>query len=143
MVGGQPALAQLRSIPQLTWPVRAIGPNWRPPPTEPELQPVPGVLRVHPEGLVFRADDAVDRTTGQPLAAMIPADTVLDAGPLTPGTRLVSSEPAGSWMPRWQRRWRIPGFAIRTTTDGGWGFETPRGASRSSLVNRIYLGKRQ
>lgn len=120
------------------WEVAAIGPGWTPVAGEAELRPVSGRLALHPEGLVFRADDAVDRASGELVVASVPGETVLDAGPLSPGTKLTPTELAGLSMPRPLRRFRCGGFAVRTR-DGDWVFDSPHGVRRAREVSRRYV----
>jgi len=119
------------------WDVAAVGPAWTPLPGEPELWPVEGSLSLHPEGLVFRAGETVDRASGQPVLAVIRAESVLDTGPLTPGSYITPSELAGLWMPRFMRRFRCPGFSVRTR-DGDWIFDCRGGPRRAREVQRRY-----
>ena len=119
------------------WEVAAIGPGWTPVAGEAELWPVEGRLALHSEGLVFRADGTADRATGEPVVGVIPAASVLDSGPLTPGSRITPSELAGLWMPRLLRRLRCPGFSVRTT-EGDWVFDCRRGQQRAREVSRRY-----
>jgi hypothetical protein len=121
------------------WSVAAAGPEWRPPPGETELRPVSGRLELFPDALVFRADDTVDRTTGEPLVAVVPATAVTGAGPLSPGARVTSTELAGQWMARPLRRLRCPGFVV-ATSDGSWLFDCPHGVRRAREVSRRYTG---
>jgi hypothetical protein len=119
------------------WTVSAIAPGWTPVAGESELRPVRGRLTLHPEGFVFRADDAVDRTSGEPVVASVPAEAVLEAGPLSPGSKLTPTMLAGLWMPRPLRRFRCGGFAVRTR-DGAWVFDSPHGVRRARELNRRY-----
>jgi hypothetical protein len=135
---GRPAPAPDGEPPE-TWDVAAIGPGWRPPPGEDELLPVAGRLELFDDAMVFRADDAVDRRTGEPLVAVVAAASVREAGPLSPGTHITPTELAGLWMPRMMRRLRCPGFAVRTS-DGDWAFDCPGGARRAREVSRRYVG---
>jgi hypothetical protein len=125
------------SEPFEQWEVAAIGPGWTPVAGETELWPVEGRLALHPEGLVFRADRTVDRASGEPVVGVIAAASVLDSGPLSPGSRITPSEPAGLWMPRFLRRFRSPGFSVRTR-DGDWVFDCPHGQERAREVSRRY-----
>jgi hypothetical protein len=125
------------SEPLERWEVAAIGPHWTPLTGEEELRPVQGRLALHTEGLVFRADATVNRTSGEPVVGVIPAGSVLDSGPLSPGSRITPSEPAGLWMPRFMRRFRCPGFSVRTR-DGDWVFDCPHGQRRALEVARRY-----
>jgi hypothetical protein len=135
-VSGQaPALPT--SEPFERWEVAAVGPAWTPAPGESELWPVEGSLALHPEGLVFRADETVDRANGERVVAVIPAESVLDSGPLAPGSLVTPSEPAGLWMPRFMRRFRCPGFSVRTR-DGDWVFDSRGGQRRAREVQRRY-----
>jgi hypothetical protein len=129
-----PALA---SEPFEEWEVAAIGPGWTPVAGESELWPVEGRLALHPEGLVFSAEGTVERASGKPLVGVIPAASVLDSGPLSPGSRITPSERAGLWMPRFLRRFRSPGFAVRTR-EGVWVFDCRRGPQRAGEVSRRY-----
>jgi hypothetical protein len=117
--------------------VRAIGPGWTPVAGEAELWPVEGRLALHPECLVFSAEGTVDRASGEPVVAVIPAESVLDSGPLSPGSRITPSELAGLWMPRFLRRLRSPGFSVRTR-EGDWVFDCPHGQQRAREVSRRY-----
>ena len=125
------------SEPLERWEVAAIGPHWTPLPGETELRPVEGRLALHMEALVFRAEDTVSRASGEPVVGVIPAEAVLDSGPLSPGSRMTPSEPAGLWMPRFMRRFRCPGFSVRTR-DGDWVFDCPHGQRRALEVARRY-----
>lgn len=125
------------SEPLEEWQVAAIGPDWAPAPGEAELRPVEGSLSLHREGLFFRAEDAVARGSGEPVSALIPAESVIDAGPLSAGSRVTQSELAGLWMPRPLRRFRTPGFSVRTR-EGAWVFDCPHGQSRAREVTRRY-----
>lgn len=133
---GPPAAAP-DGDPLDAWAVAAVGPDWRPPPGELELAPAEGRLLLYPDALVFRADAVVDRGTGAPLVSVIPAGSVIEAGPLSPGSRLTPSEIAGRWMPRPLRRIRCPGFAVRTTA-GSWAFDCPYGQRRAREVSDRY-----
>jgi hypothetical protein len=133
---GAPA-TQPASEPFAEWKVAAIGPDWTPIAGEDELWPVEGRFSLHPEGLVFRAEGTVDRSSGEPVVAVIPAGSVLDSGPLSPGSRITPSELAGLWMPRYMRRLRSPGFSVRTR-EGDWVFDCPHGAKRADEVSRRY-----
>jgi hypothetical protein len=135
----RPGLDLPHDEPLAEWRVAAIGPDWRPLPGETELLSVPGRLRVHPEGLVFEADDVIDRRTGERVVAVVPAGAVTGAGPLSPGSRMAPSEPAGRWMPGLLRRFRCPGFVVQTA-DGAWVFDCPHGARRADEVSRRYGG---
>ncbi|HMJ95544.1 MAG TPA: hypothetical protein VK486_06810 [Thermoleophilaceae bacterium] len=119
------------------WDVAAIGPGWAPCAGETELWPVEGRLSLHSEGLVFSAEGTVDRASGAPVVAVIPAEAVLDSGPLSPGSLITPSEPAGLWMPRFLRRFRCPGFSVRTR-EGDWVFDCPHGQQRAGAVSRRY-----
>jgi hypothetical protein len=119
------------------WEVTAIGPDWRPPPGQAELAPARGRLALHDGALVFSADDVTDRATGERVVAVIPASAVTGAGPLSPGSRLTPSVPAGQWMPAPLRRLRCPGFAV-TTTAGTWVFDAPKGLKRAEALRRRY-----
>jgi hypothetical protein len=123
--------------PAKEWRVAAIGPGWRPLPGEQELLSVSGRLQLYPEALVFRADDVLDRRTGEPVVGLVPAGAVAHAHPLAPGTQLAASEPAGQWMPAPLRRFRCPGFAVGTA-DGLWVFDSPKGNRRAEEVSRRY-----
>jgi hypothetical protein len=125
--------------PEDTWAVAAIGPEWRPPPGEAELAPVPGRLELHPDGLVFRAEDVMDATTGAVLVSVVPAGDIHAAGPLSPGTRATPTTLAGSWMPAWQRRLRPPGFLV-STSHGPWLFDAPHGRRRAGIIAERYAG---
>ena len=114
------------------WELAAIGPSWHPELGRHTVEPVDGILEVHSDALVFHADDAIDDATGSPLVAVIPAPTVQAIGPLSPG-----NPGAGGWMPRWQRRWRSPGFAVGTEA-GAWVFDGPAGAKRADALNRRF-----
>ena len=132
-----PRPAPPASEPFERWEVAAIGPGWVPIAGEAELWPVEGRLALHSEGLVFSADGTVDRASGEPVVGVIPAASVLDSGPVSPGSRITPSELAGLWMPRFLRRWRCPGFVVRTK-EGLWMFDCPRGQQRADEVNRRY-----
>lgn len=125
------------SEPIVDWEVAAIGPGWAPAAGESELVPVEGRLAMHPEGLVFRADDAADSASGERLIAVVPADAIGDAGPLSAGSKLTQTELAGRWMPRFMRRFRSGGFVVRTR-DGDWLFDSPHGVDRAREVTRRY-----
>jgi hypothetical protein len=125
------------SEPLDSWDVAAIGPHWTPVAGETELRPVEGRLSLHPEGLVFRSEGTVDRATGEPVVGVIPAESVLDSGPLAPGSPITPSELAGLWMPRLMRRFRCPGFSVRTR-EGDWVFDCRRGQQRAREVGRRY-----
>jgi hypothetical protein len=128
------------SEPFERWEVAAIGPGWTPLAGEDELWPVNGRLALHPEGLVFSAEETVDRASGEPVVAVIPAASVIDSGPLSPGSLITPSELAGLWMPRILRRLRSPGFAVRTI-EGGWVFDCPHGPQRAREVSRRYAAE--
>jgi hypothetical protein len=115
--------------PLETWELAAIGPTWHPEPGEHAVTPVDGVLEVHADGLVFRARDAADETTGSPLLAVIPVSTIRTIGPLSPG-----NPGTGGWMPGWQRRLRSPGFVVGTEA-GGWVFDGPHGPKRADALS--------
>jgi hypothetical protein len=68
---------------------------------------------------------------------VIPAAEVLEAGPLSPGSKLTPDELAGRWMPKPLRRVRCPGFAIRTS-GGSWAFDCPHGQKRAREVGGRY-----
>jgi hypothetical protein len=119
------------------WRVSAIGPGWRPLLGESELLSVPGRLQLYPEALVFRADDVIDRSTGEPVVGIVPAGSVTHTHPLAPGTMLAPSEPAGKWMRGPLRRFRFPGFTVGTD-DGLWVFDCPHGARRAQEISRRY-----
>jgi hypothetical protein len=132
-----PAAAPPGSEPFERWDVAAIGPGWAPAAGEAELWPVEGRVSLHPEGLFFSAEGTVDRTSGEPVVALIPAASVLGSGPLSPGSRITPSELAGLWMPRFLRRFRCPGFTVNTR-EGDWVFDCPHGQQRSDEVSRRY-----
>lgn len=115
-----------------SWELAAVGPAWRPPPGEHAVLPVEGVLEIHSDALVFRARDAIDVATGDPLVDVIPAATMREIGPLSPG-----SPGTGEWMPRWQRRMRSPGFVVATEV-GGWVFDGPEGPKRADALSRRF-----
>ena len=117
--------------------VAAVGPSWQPPPKDLALPPVHGRIELYPSALVFRADDAVVYGSGAPLVGVIEASDVRDVGPLSPGSKITAAETAGQWMPRWQRRFRPPGFAIATPS-GGWAFDCPKGTDRAAAVRKRY-----
>jgi hypothetical protein len=124
--------------PLETWDdVAAISPSWRPGPGETELRPVAGRLELHAQALVFRADDTFDRSTRAPVVGVIDAADVGAIGPLSPGTSATPTQKAGSWMPGWQRRFRVPGFAVETTA-GPWLFDSPHGKQRADALARRY-----
>jgi hypothetical protein len=135
---GPPPPAAPAGEPQDVWDdVAAVGPAWRPAAGESELQPVAGRLELYPQALVFRASDAVDRATGTPLVGVI--GDVQESGPLSPGSLITPTERAGLWMPGWMRRFRCPGFAVRTST-GSWIFDSPHGQQRAATVRSRYGG---
>jgi hypothetical protein len=119
------------------WPVAAVGPGWRPPPGESEVPAVPGRLLLYPSALVFCADDAIDVGTGEPVVGIVPAGAVAHTGPLSPGSRMAPSEPAGQWMPGLLRRFRCPGFVVGTA-EGPWIFDCPHGVRRAEEISRRY-----
>ncbi len=82
----------------------------------------------------------MDHASGEPVVAVIPSASVLDSGPLSPGSRITASELAGLWMPRFLRRFRCPGFAVRTR-EGAWVFDCPNGVQRSDEVRRRYSSR--
>ena len=125
------------SEPLERWDVAAVGPQWTPSAGETELRPVEGGLALHPVGLVFTAAATVNGATGEPVVGVIPAESVLDSGPLSPGSRITEDELAGLWMPAFLRRFRCPGFIIRTR-DGDWVFDSPHGQRRAEEVARRY-----
>ena len=127
--------------PMEVWSVAAVGPAWQPPPSETELLPVPGRLELYPDALVFRADEAIDRRTGEAVVDVVPARAVTGAGPLSPGSHVTPTELAGLWMARPLRRFRCPGFVV-STSDGPWLFDCPRGERRAREVARRYAGGR-
>jgi hypothetical protein len=127
--------------PLAEWRVAAIGPGWRPLPGESELLSVPGRLLLHPEALVFLADDAIDRRTREPVVGVVPAGAVAHTGPLSPGSRMSPSEPAGRWMPGPLRRFRCPGFVVGTA-EGPWVFDCPHGVRRAEEISRRYARAR-
>ena len=133
------AVAAPAGEPLDAWSVAAVGPQWRPPPDEMELRPVPGRLELYADALVFRADEAIDRRTREPVVDVIPAHTVTGAGPLSPGSRATPSELAGLWMPRPLRRFRCPGFVV-STSDGPWLFDCRHGERRAREASRRYAG---
>lgn len=141
MLGGQPVLEPISSAPRKTWRVGAIGPNWRPPPGEDELSPLPGTLCVHREGLAFEADEAVDAATGRLIAAVVPLDAIDDVKPLSPNTWFYSTRLGSAWIPRWQRGWRSPGFTVLVSTGNGWCFESRFGAYRADFIRRTCMGE--
>jgi hypothetical protein len=120
--------------PLESWDVAAVGPDWRPAPGEADVPPVDGRLELYADALVFRADDAATRAR---LAQVIPGASVLDAGPLSPGSMLTPSMPAGQWMPRALRRLRCPGFVVSTGA-GAWAFDSPHGQRRARAVRERY-----
>jgi hypothetical protein len=115
-----------------SWELAAVGPAWRPPAGEHAVLPVDGVLEIHSDALVFRARDAIDAATGDPLVDVIPVAAVREIGPLSPG-----SPGTGEWMPRWQRRMRSPGFVV-VTEAGGWVFDGPDGPKRADALSRRF-----
>jgi len=123
--------------PLEAWGVAAVGPAWRPSPDEAELRQVPGRLELYPDALVFRADEAIDRVTREPVVDVVPARAVTGAGPLSPGSHVTPTELAGLWMPRPLRRLRCPGFVV-STSDGPWMFDCPHGVRRAREVSRRY-----
>lgn len=134
---GDRARAMPQGEPLKEWVVAAVGPDWRPPPGEPELPAAPGRLELHPDALVFRADEVIDRRTREPVVDVIPAGAVTGAGPLSPGSRATPTELVGQWMPRPLRRFRCPGFVV-STTGGSWMFDCPKGVRRAEEVSRRY-----
>lgn len=124
------------------WTLHAVGPGWTPPPGEAELAPVPGRLTLHGEAVIFRSDADVTDLSGEPVTSVIPADSILDAAPLSPGSHITPSSLAGTWMPALLRRLRCPGFVIRTT-EGTWAFDSPSGQHRALAISRRYLGGRR
>jgi hypothetical protein len=132
-----PPAAPPASEPFQRWEVAAIGPHWTPIAGEAELRPVEGSLSLHPEALVFRAEGTVDQASGEPVVGVIAAESVLDSGPLSPGSRITPSELAGLWMPGFMRRFRCPGFSVRTRV-GDWVFDCPHGQQRAAEVARRY-----
>jgi hypothetical protein len=112
-----------------SWRLAAAGPTWLPGPGEQEFAPVDGVLEVHTAALVFRASEAVDARSGEPVVAVIPASEMRSIGPLSPGDPV-----AGRWMPKWQRRMRSPGFAVATDA-GAWVFAGPDGPKRARALS--------
>jgi hypothetical protein len=125
--------------PLAVWELAAVGPAWRPAAGVDDVPVARGRLELHPDALVFRADDVVDRATGAPVVDVIAADSVLDAGPLAPGSRLTSTRSAGEWMAAPLRRLRCPGFAVSTAA-GGWAFDGPKGVKRAEEIRRRYAG---
>jgi hypothetical protein len=125
--------------PLEVWEVAAVGPEWRPAAGEDDVPVAHGRLELHPDALVFRAEDVVDRATGAPVVEVIAADSVLDAGPLAPGSRLTAKRSAGEWMAAPLRRLRCPGFAV-STPSGGWAFDGPKGVKRAEEIRRRYAG---
>jgi hypothetical protein len=123
--------------PLAEWPVAAIGPGWRPLPHETELLSVPGRLLLYPEALVFRADEVLDRGTGEPVVGLVAAGAVAHTHPLAPGSLLAPSEPAGRWMRGPLRRFRVPGFIVGTA-EGPWVFDCPHGVRRAEEISRRY-----
>lgn len=115
----------------------AIGPRWAPAQGEAELPPVPGRLELHPDALVFRADDAVDASTGELLVSVLPSAAVREVQRLAPGTKVTPTQTAGAWLPRWQRRLRCPGFAL-VTDDGPWIFDARHGDTRATTLSERY-----
>jgi hypothetical protein len=111
-----------------TWDVVAVAPHWRPAPGANVVEPVAGRLVLFTDRLVFEGGGEPD---------VILAADVIDAGPLSPGSRLTPDEIAGQWMPKALRRVRCPGFAIRTSA-GGWAFDCPHGQKRAREVSGRY-----
>jgi hypothetical protein len=124
--------------PDAVWELSAVDPGWRPPPGEDDVPVGRGRLELHPEALVFRADDVFDRATGEPVVGVIPAAAIVDAGPLSPGSLLNQTRAAGEWMRGPLQGMRCPGFAISTAA-GAWGFGCPGGVRRADEVRRRYL----
>jgi hypothetical protein len=120
--------------------VAAIGPRWAPAASDAELAPVPGRLELHADALVFRADDAIDSATGQPLVSVVAAAAVHEVQRLAPGTMVTPTQTAGAWLPRWQRRLRCPGFAL-VTDDGLWIFDARHGDARATALAARYGGR--
>jgi len=125
--------------PLESWEVAAVGPEWTPVVGEMELEPVPGRLELYADALVFRADDAVDRRTREPLVSVVPAGTVTGATPLAPGSKLSSAQRGGSPVGRLLGRLAPPGFVVSTSV-GPWAFACSRGERRAREVSRRYAG---
>ena len=134
-----PSAAPPAGEPAAVWELAAVGADWRPAAGEEDVPVARGRLELHPEGLVFRADEVIDGATGEPVIAVIPADTIVDAGPLSPGSPLTRTRTAGEWMAAPLRRLRCPGFAVRTSA-GAWAFDGPRGVKRAEEIRRRYAG---
>lgn len=117
----------------------ALAPHWRPSPGENELSPVRGRLALHPQGLVFRADDVVDSATGQPVVEVVAGSAIVDASPLSPGSQMTPTRQAGEWMPRLLRKLRCPGFVV-ATAEGAWVFDGPKGVQRADEVRKRFAG---
>ena len=125
--------------PDAVWQLVAVSPNWQPLRTERDLPAAHGRLELHPDALVYRADDVVDHATGELVVEVVPADTITDAGPMAPGTRLTGELTAGGWIAAPLRRFRCPGFVVATTA-GSWIFDGPKGAKRADEIVRRYVG---
>jgi len=111
-----------------TWDVVAVAPTWQPAPGADSVEPVAGRLVLFTDRLVFE---------GEGRSETLMAGDVLEAGPLSPGSRLTPDELAGRWMPKPLRRVRCPGFAIRTSA-GAWVFDCPHGVKRAREVGARY-----
>ncbi len=136
--GGAPDTLPPQSEPAEAWgEVAALAPHWRPSLGETELAPVRGQLAMHHEGLVFRAADVVDATTGEPVVELPPGGAILSAGPLSPGSLMTPTRPAGEWMPRLLRGLRCPGFVV-STASGAWIFDGPRGVRHAQAVHERF-----
>jgi hypothetical protein len=110
------------------WDVVAVAPHWRPASGAASVEPVAGRLVLYADRLVFDGG-------GEP--EVIPAADVLEAGPLSPGSRLTPDEMAGRWMPKGLRRIRCPGFVVRTS-GGSWAFDCPHGQKRAREISGRY-----
>ncbi len=108
-----------------TWELAAVGPAWPAPPGEVVVSPVPGVLEVHTDCLVFRSADGRYED-------VIPAAGIRTVGPLSP-----DSPNVGGWMPNWQRRLRCPGFVVGTDA-GAWVFDGPGGPKRARAIGERF-----
>jgi len=117
--------------------VDALAPHWRPSPVEHAVSPVRGQLALHREGLLFRADDVVGRTTGRPAVEVPAGDQIVSASPLSPGSLMTPTRQAGEWMPRRLRSMRCPGFVV-STAEGPWVFDGPHGVRRAAEVQRRF-----
>jgi hypothetical protein len=98
---------------------------------------VHGRLELHPEGLLFRADDAVDAAGGGPVVELVAAEAIQSASPLSPGSLMTPTRQAGGWMPRLLRKARCPGFVV-STAEGPWVFDGPHGVRRAQELRKRF-----